>query len=192
MGYDYSGGGLSGPDRHMAEAIKMLRAGQTRGQQNRALLDKVLVTGATAGIGAIGHAIEANKSLELQENQHKATIMRDAIDDQSRRAGSEAAQDRLTRASSEQYASPEYTPPSPDDQRYGGAPAWLEDVQGAADTAKQNQRTNASAAGVAIGGYHTPEGAEQSSANANAQFRDIGTSQDMMKMGGMMNSQARR
>ncbi len=185
MSYDYSGGGLGGPNRHMAQAIAALRAGQTKPQRERAFLDKVLLTGAGTAIGTVGHLIDAKESTDLQANQKKAGIMRDAIRDQSKLSGEQDA----IRKNSQQYASPDYAGPSAMDERYGQPPAWLtQHIQSEANGALDNQSTNAGAAGVAVGGYDTPDGIANTANTAGQQAHDYAEFKNIAATGGMMNS----
>lgn len=176
-------------NEHAANAIKVVREGGTRGQQNRALMDKVMLTGAQAGVGAIGHIIEADRSIERQDTNRRRDIMGNAIADQTKLAGQ---QDQI-RKSSQQYAGPDYQAPT-DNQR--PMPDWMgeggeatpEALKASADLAISRQKTNVSALGQSVGGYDTPDGIETQHQAAGSAARDMATGDGIMKMGGMMNS----
>jgi hypothetical protein len=191
MGYDYSGGGLGGPERHWAETIKRIRAGETNGQKNRALLDKAMFAGVGAGIGAIGHSMESAESMEKQANQRKEGVMRDAIADQTKQS---AFNDKI-RGQSQKYAEAgsEY-----ETNPYGAAPVpdWLKQAHGdhgenpyvgdAATAALDSQNMNSAAAGAAIGGYRPPSGLDDVHNDADTRAADISTGKNLMKTGSMM------
>ncbi len=184
----------------MARAIATLRAGQSRSQQNQALADKALLAGAQAGIGTVGHVIDATRSEKLQKEQRQRSIMSGAIDDATRKAG---------------LARIEAAKPSPDyvsnaaveTQGAHDLPSWLSQAQGqpvsgpdyikeAAKSASDNQNVNIAAAGANIGGYRTPSGADDIDVDSDGRAADIQTGKNIMKatqhMGGMMGSLARR
>ena len=198
MGYDYSGGGLNGPNRHMAEFIRMLRAGETRGQQRQALMDRAMMVGATAGIGAIGHALEGRESV-------RATGERNA----ARAASAQKVSDAGIRQSSEQYAAPDYDPSKASAMGHtADVPAWLTaaqgespgDIQAQAKEATDTQAMNKAAAGAPIGGIRTPGALDSSGQEADVRAADISTGKNLMNAadtmddthGGMARSLRRR
>ena len=75
----------------MARAIATLRAGKSRGQQNQAFMDKVILHGGTAALGAMANAAKGAESFsasqEREENARKSGIMSRAITHQTARAG---------------------------------------------------------------------------------------------------------
>lgn len=177
----------------MAEATKVIRAGQTPRQLNAALLRKAILTAGLATVDAAGHTMQGVSSINAQrertENRNKSALMQNSI----RGATLEAnAQDR-TRAESQQYAAGEYTPPT-DNQR--PMPEWLgeggeatpEALKAGADSAIERQKTNMAAQGQAVGGYDSPDGIEAQHQASTSQARDMRTGDGIMKMGGMMNS----
>lgn len=175
----------------MARAIANIRAGNTRGQKNQAFMDRAILTGATATIGAMGHAAEGAESKRMQEDRadeaSKRGIMERAISQQTARAGNEA---RIGKES-EQYASADYTGNPETDGR--PVPQWLKDDQGASQTpyaipeqasgALASQRLNSSAGDAQFGGYNTAVGLANSADAEGKLTRDIARAK-----GGMMGS----
>lgn len=177
----------------MARAIATLRAGKSRGQQNRALMDKIMFTGAQTAIGAMGHAAQGAESSALQreqaDNDSKRGIMSRAIQSQTVRVGNEA---RIGKEA-QQYAAPDYAGDPAADGR--PVPQWLKEEQdGAAhvdmslagSSALANQRANASATNTTFGGYDTPDGIKNRNDNADMLTRDIATARAGIDEGGGM------
>jgi hypothetical protein len=176
-------------DPNMAQAIKVLRAGGSRSQQNRAMADKALLAAGTMGLTAAGGIYSGIQSEKLQAKNAAKT-----------QAGNIAAEDAAIRKSAAPYAAGEYKPPAEGDQRFGQMPSWLETAQGQGDAeavkllanqALANQKMNVAAAGANIGGYRTPSGLTDIEDESDVRAADISTAKNMMKMGGMMNSLAR-
>jgi hypothetical protein len=163
----------------MAAAIKAVENGQTRRQQTRDMMFKILGHGAQTALTAAGGAIAADYDRK-------------------------DAEDKKLRDSAEQYKAPDVQQAT----STAHVPEWLKAAQGdpteaphidpseavalAAQGAKARQAVNTSAAMANIGGYHTQEGADAQDQNASAMARDIGTAKQTMEMGGMMNSLARK
>lgn len=185
MGYDYSGGGLNGPNRHMADAIKALRAGQTRGQESRALMDRIALVAGTTGVGAIGHMIEARHSENAQAER-----------DASVAGAARKVSDDKIRASSQQYAAPDYDPGRAAAMGHSAdVPAWLTQAQGHAeqplisDLAKEAQDTqqmNKAAAGAPIGGHRPPAALDAADKDSDVRAADISTGKNLMNSADVM------
>jgi hypothetical protein len=167
----------------MARAIKTIRAGQSRGQLDQAFTDKLAIAGTMAGIGAAGHLYEGARSEALQEKQ-KQDINRSnwgkAFANQTAQRDAELAannkEDAVTRASAEQYGSPERD----NGVKPNYAPAWLE-----AENAKQaqaQQTLNDSAELSSIGGHSTAEGRKNDQEQAGMIHNDIVRSKDGIGM----------
>ncbi len=179
----------------MARAIHNLRIGNTKGQIDRALMDKIIVTGAQAGLGAVGHVMEGQSSEALQEKQRN---------EQRARAAAGALKSAPLPPSTipkENYSVDEYGLPrqmGPGGPGYdkqmnsavqGGNPDWLKSK---AEEADNNQALNMAAAGANIGGYRTPAGAEASDADSDMRAANLQTGKNILDstehMGGMMSS----
>lgn len=181
--------------KDMERATHMLRTGQTRGQQNQALVDKAMFAGVQAALVG-GQALAGRyESDKLQEEQANRGQMQRAIENQT------AMRDRDARHSAEasQYADANQVA----ELGVGGRPmpGWLQQegvdqgkekpVQSMAEIASKNQGLNAAAGAASIGGFRTPKGLDDTENEADMRAADINTGKSMMKTGGMMNSLAR-
>lgn len=173
----------------MEHAIKVLRAGQSRGQQNQALLDKVMMHGAQAGLMGANGVYQATKSDEAKEEREyarAAEASRAALRTAPRVPNAPPVQDPqadeyglhtdpLTRANSERSYEDEMN----------------NSVAAGAKAAQARLGMNASAELSTIGGYSTPNGRRNDQDQSDMLTRDISTANDGMQHGGMMNSLSR-
>ncbi len=180
-----------------ARAAATLRAGGSRSQQNSALKDKAIFAGIQAGIGAVGHVMQAGESGSLQEEQRKRGIMEKAIQNATK-------QDAAMRSAP---SIPNAPPPMHVDQdEYGlqkspslaGAqalPSYADQMDGAVKASQANQKLNSAAAGASIGGVRPPGGLDDTHNDSELRAGDIMTGQSIMKdagAGGGMQQSLRR
>lgn len=189
-------------DSNMESAISAIRNGETRGQQNRNLREKIAFTGAQAAMTGISGYLQGRESDQLQEENKNRAKMGNAIQSQTQE------RDRLLQAPDD-YKSNDDGSTGPEWLRTGkvehgkdwfpGEPKQDQGpvdlslpgdhdpfVQDAAKRAREQQGSNVAAAGASIGGYRTVQGLDDADHQSDVLAADMSTGKNLMKAGKMM------
>ena len=159
MSYDYRGGGTNNGTQAWAQYIDDLRHGRTIKQQNRDLLNRAAVVGTSAGIGALGHVYQGQKSEQDRLDKMAAIPQHDAdqaaamwAHDNAIHAGQDAGRTQGNQGAMDQL--PVWMSPSamkPGDASIANSEPTMQEL---ARMARQTTRDNSSAQGATIAGYH--------------------------------------
>ncbi len=186
----------TGPSPYYQQLIHDLRNGQTSGQKRRAFNDKVGWTVLQAGIGALGHTIEAGESTKLQGEQSKRDVMRQAIANATKQDAAMRSAPRVPNAPpKEDFTSDEYGLSQAPLAKAQALPSYADQMDGAVKASQANQKLNSAAAGASIGGVRPPGGLDDTHNDSELRAGDIMTGQSIMKdagAGGGMQQSLRR